>query len=141
MNSENSRNFAHFRQQLEMLLVDTDKSAKRVVSRMADVGLKETKRNTPVGQYKDGRQGGTLQKGWKKTPTHKTGNAFLSGYDNNTNYGLFVNNGHRIVDKDGKTIGYVKGKRMLEQGMNEARRQTETLFRQEIARVKRETGF
>lgn len=141
MNAENSRNFAHFRKQLELLLADTDESAKRVASRMADVGLAETKRNTPVGQYKDGRQGGTLRKGWLKSPTYKAGNAFLAGYANNVEYGIYVNNGHRVVNKEGKTVGYVKGFRMLEQGMDKARRQTETLFRQEIARVKRKTGF
>lgn len=139
--SQNAKNFERYRKQLEMLLADTDESAKRVVSRMTDLGLNVTKKNTPVGQYTDGRQGGTLRRGWLKTPTCKAGKAFISGYANNVEYGIYVNNGHRIVSRDGRTTGYVKGKRMLEQGIDTARRNTEQIFNAEIARVKRKGGW
>lgn len=139
MNAENSRNFAHFRKQLDELFADVDESAKRVAGRMADVGINVTKKNTPVNKAPH-VIGGTLRKGWIKTATRKVGNSYVSGYTNDVEYGMYVNNGHRIV-RNGVTVGYVKGKRMLEQGINEARRQTETLFQQEIARVKRKTGF
>ncbi len=54
---------------------------------------------------------------------------------------MYVNNGHRTVTRDGKSVGYVKGKRMLEQGTDEARRQMEGIFQEEIARVKRKGGW
>lgn len=141
MNQQNKQNFDHFRKQLEMLGADLDASARRVVSQAADVGLIITKKNTPVGQYKDGRQGGTLRRGWLKKPVYKAGSAYVSGYFNNVEYALYVNNGHRIVTRDGKTVGYVKGVRMLEQGTDEARRQMEGIFQEEIARVKRKGGW
>ena len=154
--TENERNFAKFRKQLESLYFDIDESAKRVVSQMANVGMATTKKNTPVSGYEThttskGKKtyrrkkgaviGGTLRKNWKRIATYRSRNGYSSGYSNNTDYGLFVNNGHRVVNKEGATVGYVKGERMLEQGINEARRQTETLFNQEIARVKRKGGW
>lgn len=159
MNSENSRNFAKYRKQLELLLTNVDESAKRVVSRMADAGMKETIRNTPVGDYSRtvffytqwGEQvsftlrnkpiGGTLKKAWRKTAVRKAGISWVSGYENGTEYALYVNNGHRTVNKFGETTGFVKGVRMLEQGINCAGRHADAIFQQEVARVKAKTGF
>lgn len=141
MSSENEQNFAHFRKLLEQLGTDLDDSAQRVVTQMAGVGMAVTKKNTPVGDYPAGEVGGTLRKGWRKGATLKVGNGYESSYANNVYYGLYVNNGHRIVGKDGATVGYVKGKRMLEQGVDAAKRQNETLFRNEIARVKQKGGW
>ncbi|MDR2932888.1 MAG: HK97 gp10 family phage protein [Oscillospiraceae bacterium] len=157
----NRQNFARFREQLLQAGGECDESARRVVSRMADVGLAETKKNTPVGVYDKEvifvakkprlrivqfttsfkKQGGTLRRGWLKSKTRKAGNSWVSGYENSVEYAIYVNNGHRVVNKDKITVGYVKGVRMLEQGMNEARRQAESLFRLEIQRVKNKTGF
>lgn len=157
--TENERNFAKFKAQLQALSADLDESAKRVVSQMANVGLAVTKENTPTGDYKSyvsfitktGKKvefkrkvtpiGGTLKKSWKRLAVHCTKNGYSAGYFTNVLYALYVNNGHRVVNKEGVTVGYVVGKRMLEQGINEARRQTETLFNQEIARVKRKGGW
>ncbi len=139
MSSQNEKNFAKFRKQLEGLFVDLDDSAKRVVDNMANVGIRVTKGNTPVNRNPK-VIGGTLRKGWRKNKTYKVGNSFVSGYQNNTSYALYVNNGHRIV-KNGVTVGFVKGRLMLEKGTDEARRQTHSLFENEIARVKRKTGF
>lgn len=159
MNPENSRNFAQFKKQLELLLADTDDSARRVVSRIADVGLKGTIQNTPVGQYsrtvffytrwgqqvsftiRSKPQGGTLRKAWRKAKTRKAGRSWVSGYENNTEYAMFVNNGHRLVNRLGETTGYVKGVRMLEQGMDTAEKRMSAIFEEEIARVKAKTGF
>lgn len=155
----NEKNYAIFRNQLLGLLGDLDESAKRVVSDMANVGLAVTKKNTPVSGYetsinskgvkvyrkkKGAVVGGTLRKAWLKNKTFKVAGTFQSGYSNNTAYGIYVNNGHRITTpgEEGRvTVGYVKGVRMLEQGMNEARRQTQSLFQKEITRVKRKSGF
>lgn len=139
MSSQNEKNFEKFLKQLKGLNADLDDSAKRVVSKMANAGMSITKKNTPVGQYED-KQGGTLRRGWLKVASYKTAQGYSGGYTNNVHYGLYVNNGHRIVRK-GVTVGYVQGKRMLEQGMNEVRRQTHNLFEQEIKRTKNKTGF
>jgi hypothetical protein len=137
------QNFAQFKAALIKLGADLDESAERIISQMADIGLATTKKNTPVGKYSagSGKIGGTLRRGWMKDKSLKVGCNWQSGYSNNVEYGMYVNNGHRIVGKGGTTIGYVKGKRMLEQGINEARRQNETLMRNEIERVKQKDGW
>lgn len=135
------QNFAQFRASLVALGADLDDSARRIVSNMADVGLNVTKKNTPVGQYSGGKVGGTARRGWIKSKALKVGNGWESGYSNNVYYVIYVNNGHRIVGKNGVIKGYVKGKRMLEQGMDAARQQNETLFRNEIARIKAKGGW
>lgn len=153
-----TQDYKQFRAALEKLGADLDESAKRVVTGMRDVAHNVTVKNTPVGDYPNTvsfttrtgeqvtfevshKQGGTLRRGWKRNRAKKVGKVWESGLFNNTEYGLFVNNGHRIVNKDGATVGYVKGERMLEQGIDAARRQSESLFRQEIARVKQQGGW
>lgn len=137
------QDFSQFKASLLKLGASLDDSAARVVSQIADVGIAETKRNTPVGVYPagSGKVGGTARRGWLKGQTLKVGRDWQSGYSNNVDYVIYVNNGHRVVGKGGATVGYVKGVRMLEQGIDAARRQNETLFRNEIARVKQEGGW
>ena len=153
-----TQDYKQFRAALEKLGADLDDSAKRVVTGMRDVAHSVTVKNTPVGVYPDTvsfvtstgkqvtfkvslKQGGTFRRGWKRRRAKKVGKVWESGLFNNTEYGIFVNNGHRVVNKDGVTVGYVKGERMLEQGIDAARRQSEPLFRQEIARVKQKGGW
>lgn len=152
-----AENYSQYRKQLEELDADLSKCSQSVVSQMANVGMATTVKNTPVGQYpnmvsfmtSDGKVvtfkvhkkvGGTLRRGWKKTATHKDGNDWVSGYSNNVSYAMYVNAGHRIVSK-GVTWGFVKGKRMMEQGMNEAQRQAHTIFEAKIAEVKQKGGW
>jgi|GEM_PF-1002411 hypothetical protein len=136
-------NFSQYRAALVALGADLDKSAMNIISRMSDVGIAETKKNTPVGVYpvKSGKVGGNLRRGWIKGVTYKVGKDWQSGYYDNVAYGLYVNNGHRIVGKGGVTVGYVKGRRMLEQGIDMAKRQGEPIFENEITKVKAKTGF
>lgn len=153
------QNFAEFRAKLVQLGADLDKSSKRIVSQMANTGLAVTKKNTPVGKYSeyvffytewgkpvqfktnDEKVGGTLRKGWHKDRAFKVGRDWQSGYTNNVDYVTYVNNGHRIVSRWGETTGYVKGKRMLEQGMNAAKQQTGAIMQDEIDKVKQKGGW
>ena len=52
-----------------------------------------TKKRTPVGQYNDGRTGGTLRRSWQLK--YKKGDLSIRLY-NNTEYGIYVEYGHRI---------------------------------------------
>lgn len=153
-----TQDYKQFRAALEKLGADLDESAKRVVTGMRDVARSVTVENTPTGDYPSEvsfvtrtgervtfkaskKQGGTLKRAWKRSRAKKVGKTWETGLFNNTEYGIYVNNGHRVVNKDGVPVGYKKGKRMLEQGIDAARRQSESLFRQEIARVKQEGGW
>ena len=130
----NKQNFTKFKKQLEKLNANLDDSARRVVNSMAYVGLEVTKKNTPEIT-------GWLRNNWIKNKTRKVGGSYTTGYSNNVEYGVYVNNGRRVVNKSGETLRWKNGKRMLEQGMNEVKRQLYTLFQNEVARVKRKTGF
>ena len=130
----NKQNFTKFKKQLEKLNANLDDSARRMVNSMAYVGLEVTKKNTPEIT-------GWLRGNWIKNKTRKVGGSYTAGYSNNVEYGVYVNNGHRVVNKSGETLRWKNGKRMLEQGINEAKRQLYTLFQNEVARVKRKTGF
>lgn len=153
-----TQNFKQFRAALEKLGGDLDTSAKRVVTGMRNTAFSVARQNTPVGVYPDTvsfttrsgekvtfkvshKQGGTFRRGWRRGRAKKVGKMWESGLFNNTEYGLFVNNGHRIVNKDGVTVGYVKGVHMLEQGLDAARQQSESLFREELGRVKQVGGW
>nr|DAJ95996.1 MAG TPA: putative tail-component [Caudoviricetes sp.] len=156
---ENQAALAKFRKELEELLGDFDRSARRVVTNQAKAGIAETKKETPVGTYsnevffytewgkpvhfttKETITGGTLKRTWKLNRTRKVGNAHVSGYSNNTPYGVYVNYGHRTVNRWGETTGWVEGRNMLEKGVSAAERKLPQLFDEEIRRVKRETGF
>ena len=65
-----------------------------------------TKKRTPVGQYNDGRTGGTLRRSWQLK--YKKGDLSIRLY-NNTEYGIYVEYGHRT--RGGKS--YVEGVYML----------------------------
>lgn len=141
MNPENQKALTEFRKKLEALLGDFGESARRVVTAQANAGRHVTKRETPVGKSTPTHVGGTLRRGWKRDKTRKVGNAHVSGYSNNVAYGQYVNYGHRTVNKEKETTGWVEGRFMLEKGVNAAERQLPTLFDAEISRIKRETGF
>lgn len=134
MNHQNQKAFADFRKKLELLLGDFDESAKRVVSQQANIGMSVTKQNTPAPT-------GYLRRAWRRGKTIKVGNAHVSSYTNIVDYGLYVNNGHRTVNSKKETTGWVPGFHMLEQGVDEARRQLPAIFDNEIARIKRKEGF
>ena len=129
-----SRDFSEYRAKLVQLGADLDESARRVVSRMADKGMEVTVRNTPVDT-------GHLRKNWLKGRTLRVGNGVESQYYNNVYYGLYVNDGHRIVNRRGETIGHKEGVRMLEQGQNAAKEAADSIFNEEIRRVKRKGGW
>ena len=128
---------------LKQLGADLDESAKRTLSQMNAKGMEITVKNTPVGQYPkgSGKVGGTLRKSWNNGGTHKVGNSHESRYYNNVYYGLYVNNGHRIVNRRHETVGYKEGVRMLEEGQDAAKEAAPAIFNAEIQRVKVKGGW
>lgn len=138
-----TQDYAQFRKILVSLGADLHESAKRIVAEMRDTAYAVTVKNTPVGSYpaRSGKQGGTLRRGWERGKLLRVGNGWQSEYHNNVYYAVYVNNGHRQVNRQGETTGHVKGKRMLEQGIDTARRQSGAIMRSEVERIKRKTGF
>ena len=71
--------------------------------------IDETKRNTPV-------KNGTLKSGWQR----ENGGSFRQIIFNNVKYSSFIEYGHRVV-RGKKTVGFVKGRRMLHKGVLKVR--------------------
>lgn len=147
------QNFSHFIAALQKLEADLNDVTRRVTARATAEAYGVTVENTPVGEYspevhfftRDGKevrftrkftpQGGTLKSRWDMKPVKRTATGWSSGYSNNTEYALWVNDGHRIV-VDGVTIGWVPGQFFLEKGLDHARRNMQQYFREELNRVR-----
>ena len=154
----NARAMAEFRRQLEAVAGQFDESAGRIVVQLANTGMNETIRNTPVGEYSrevsfttrsgrlvrfttgDQKLGGTLKRGWRRLGLSKGFGKVSAGYSNDVEYAVYVNDGHRIVS-GGVTKGFVPGRHMLEIGMRAAEKSLPARRAVELARVKRKTGF
>ena len=76
---------------------------------------------------------GTLRGAWFR----ENGGSFKQIVYNNTSYAAHVEYGHRIV-RNKKTVGYVKGYRMLHRGLNRTKlsfyRDLETVYKNLISR-------
>ena len=125
--------FSEYRAKLEQLGADLDDSAQRVLTRMNAKGMNVTVKATPVDT-------GHLRRMWFAGATKRVGNGYESRYYNNTYYAGYVNNGHRVV-RNGKTVGYVNGVRMLEQGQTAAKESADSIFNAEIQRIKQKGGW
>lgn len=141
MNNINERNFSEYMRELKALGADLDTVARNVVSKQASIGMRASIRNTPV-------KSGVLRRGWSAIVAHLKGKSWEAGYGNSVSYGLYVNDGHRqqvgrYVPAIGKRLvkPYVPGVHMLEKGIDAANRQTNSIFNEEIDKVKRRRRF
>lgn len=135
--------FQQYMDQLKQLGADLDESARNVLSQMNGKALEQTIKQTPVGHYppSEHKVGGNLRSKWVNSGTHRVGNGYESRYHNNVLYASYVNDGHRVVNRQGETVGYVEGVRMLEYGQNAGQESAQDIFNKEIQRVKRKGGW
>lgn len=112
-----------------------------VMSRLGNMAISELKANTPVGQYDNtvfftavgagGRfiasfegpgttkQGGTLRRNWEIGDIRKEGDTYIVEMINNTEYGSWVNNGHRKSDHS----GWIEGQFFVELAFDDIKAQ------------------
>ena len=64
---------------------DFVKELQKLVEKHGGILLRNTKMKTPVGQYNDGRTGGTLRRSWEL----EKGDLYVRVF-NNTKYGLSI---------------------------------------------------
>ena len=142
MSSNYRRNKAFidkYRKELKAMLGDISEIDSKVLTQAVNVGLADAKRNTPVGQYppSSGRVGGFMRKSWSTTPTQKTSTGVQKEMVNTAHYAIFVNYGHRVVNRKGETVGWVPGKFILEKAIKKAEKALVRLFEREVERVNR----
>ncbi len=84
--------------------------------------------NTPV---RDDDNGGTLSQSWELKKPSFDGNSYNISLENKTEYAKHVEFGHRIIDRNGKTHGSVKGVYML----RDSRRNARAVFPKTIKKI------
>lgn len=136
--SENAAAINKYRNELRAMLGDISQIDRKVITASVNTGLRDVTKNTPVGIYPagSGKVGGTLRKGWHSPPVEKVGNGVQKMLENNVSYGLYVNDGHRLVNRNGETVGYVEGQHFLERSNNVVERAMIQAFNEEVERVK-----
>lgn len=134
MNNNTRRNQAaikQFRKELQAMFDDISDIDIKVLNKAVNEGVEDAKKNTNVVT-------GFMQKSWRATPAvkAKTGGVTKS-MDNTADYSSYVNYGHRIVNKKGETVGFVKGQFMLEKAIHKVDKNLEKEFKKEVERVNR----
>lgn len=140
--STNAAAIDQYRKELRAMLGDISQIDKTVLTRAVNAGLRDVKKNTPVGKYPagSGKVGGTMRKNWHSPRAEKTGGGIQKAIENPVEYSSFVNDGHRIVNRQGETTGYWEGYHMLERANNVVERAMIQEFDAEIKRVKEKYG-
>lgn len=141
--------FTKFLNELKVDQKFIDKKIEDFIYFIANRALDKMKEKTPVGVYSNsvhfkafkikakgngfnlgeyvnvdfetnqGKVGGNLRRNWRIENVKKAGDKWIIELANNTEYAGWVNNGHRIVDKNRKTLGWVEGKFFVEIAMEE----------------------
>lgn len=71
--------------QIERTRINFPRDLQKLIEKHGGKLLRDTKMKTPVGQYNDGRVGGTLRRSWEL----EKGDFYIKIY-NNTEYGLSI---------------------------------------------------
>ena len=121
-----------FRKELMAMVDDIREIDQRILNRAVNAGVKYAKNNSPVIT-------GFYRKNWRSAPAVKAKAGGVTKHlVNSADYASYVNYGHRTVDKDGNTTGYVKsekGDHLLERTVNYAGKQLEKEFKKEVEAV------
>ena len=79
-----------------------------------------------------------IKKSWRSAPAVKGPSGVKKVLVNMADYSEFVNYGHRVVSRSGKTMRFIPGRHMLEKGVSYIDRRLMGLFKAEIERIRRE---
>lgn len=120
-----------FRKELQAMFDDIRDIDVRVLNRAVNEGVKDAKENTNVVT-------GFMRKSWRSAPAVKAkAGGVTKSMVNTADYSSYVNYGHRIVNKEKETIGFVKGQFILEKAIHKVDKAMEKEFKKEVERVNR----
>mgnify|MGYP002657803655 CR=1 FL=1 len=114
--------------QIERTRINFPRDLQKLIEKHGGKLLRDTKMKTPVGQYNDGRVGGTLRRSWEL----EKGDFYIKIY-NNTSYAQFVEYGHRT--RGGKS--YVEGVYMLKTSFEKIKKN----FEEDLENLLKKYGF
>jgi len=119
------------RKDLEAEMGDFSEIDIKLLNQAVNEGMRDIKKNTPV-------RTGHLRKSWRSAPAVKGPSGVKKVLVNTADYSEFVNYGHRVVSRSGKTMRFIPGRHMLEKGVSYIDRRLMGLFKAEIERIRRE---
>lgn len=114
--SLNDKNLSNLLNSIGKMDKDFNNVIKNALNEAGNKVLAKTIVRTPVGQYKDGRVGGTLRQGWELSQARKKKqNIFIASVFNNIEYATFVEKGHFTPNRK----RFIDGKYMLAKSVEE----------------------
>ena len=132
MNSNRKYNQAalkQFRKELKAMFDDIEDIDKNILNKSVNTGVRHAKNNTNVVS-------GFMRKSWRSAPAVKTNDGVVTkSLVNSADYSEYVNYGHRIVNKNGETTGFVKGQIILEKAVGVVEKELVKNFKKEVERV------
>lgn len=132
MNSNRKYNEAavkQFRKELLSMFDDIEDIDKKVLNKSVNKGVAVAKKNTNVVS-------GFMRRSWRSAPAVKSKSGEVTkSLVNSADYSEFVNYGHRIVNKFGETVGWVKGQFILEKAVGFIERELVKNFKEEVERI------
>lgn len=132
MNSNRKYNEAaikQFRKELLSMFGDIEDIDKKVLNKSVNKGVAVAKKNTNVVS-------GFMRKSWRSTPAIKTKSGEVAKVlVNSADYSSYVNYGHRVVNKSGETVGWIKGQFILEKAVGFVEKELVKNFKEEVERI------
>lgn len=118
-----------FRKELKSMFDDIEDIDKTILNKSVNEGVRHAKNNTNVVT-------GIMKKNWRSAPAVKTKDGVVTkSLVNSADYSEYVNYGHRIVNKKGETVGFVKGQFILEKAVGVVEKELVKNFKKEVERV------
>lgn len=123
-----------FRKELAAMVEDIGEIDIRVLNQAVNEGMRYAKNNSPVIT-------GFYRKNWRSAPAVKSAERGATKVlVNSADYASYVNYGHRTVDRDGNTTGYVKsslGDHLLERTVSYVDKRMIALLKKEVEAVQK----
>lgn len=126
--------FVDFSKNLQRVSDNSNEVIRGIMTEVLARALNLTVDSTPVGVYPN-KQGGTLKKSWSIGNISIKGNEVHGEIINTAHYAPYVEFGHRIVTRDGTTIGWQDGKFMLTVSLKTVERHLDEIAGAEIERA------
>ena len=128
----NKRAIDQFRKELMDMSADIREIDIRILNRAVNTGVTYAKNNSPVIT-------GFFRKNWRSAPAVKAKDGGVTKtLVNSADYASYVNYGHRTMDRNGNTTGYIKspkGDHLLERTIIYTGKQLEAEFKKEVEAV------
>lgn len=153
------RDFLRLRNQIKGLQDNIPIFFEELTNEIAGRLLGKVKKATPIGKYsrdvnfttKDGKEvsfrtsykkrGGTLRKGWTVGNILRNGNNYTVEIINPVEYAWYVENGHRLVNKDKEEVGWVDGKFMFKISKDEMQQDLPNIIKNKLKKLYKEYGL